>query len=564
MPNKFLSSVKTAAVRLGALRGNGAALVVAGLLVSHSVLRIWGAPSGTALPVIDEKWRHFASPHFELYSRNADAPSRELLHNLELLRAVFLDRMKLEERLHVPVTVFYFHSKSEFQAYAPEALRANFGLAGFHLFRPDRAVISMAPAEDSEMAQQTIFHEYVHHLFQIAESRPPLWFNEGMAEVLAGIRVDGKRVRIGTPVENRALYLREESLLPLDQLFAADQSARIYADEKHTGVFYAQSWALLHFWYFGDSGFSKEGISRFLAVAGDRDVAGRTDLRKLFQACFGCDYPEMLHRLKKYIRTGSYRSGSHPTPDLEAAASYAVRPVAVDEITLRLAELAVRVEHSAAGKLILMNATSRWPNDPRPFETLGTEAYFEHDERTAAERWEQALAAGSKNPAVVRELALMEGHQWFRQFEESLRLPPEAVARMRSRLLRSIEIEPAQGAAYEMLSWVEAFAETPAAKNVNLVIGHLSAMPDKRRTLIGLSMLMLRVGKPRDAAMMLDHLDSLSLDPLDARAATVLRARLDADYPDVATARIEGAQTVAPPSASPGLKTPSVSLPDDL
>src|SRR5258708_1230822 len=63
-----------------------------------SLVAVHAAPPRSPLLGIDEKWRYFASPHFELYSRNGDNPSREVLYNLELLRAVFLERMKLEER----------------------------------------------------------------------------------------------------------------------------------------------------------------------------------------------------------------------------------------------------------------------------------------------------------------------------------------------------------------------------------------------------------------------------------------------------------------------------------
>ena len=45
------------------------------------------------IPAVDDKWRHYQSGNFELYSRNAEAESRELLQNLELLRAVCLERL---------------------------------------------------------------------------------------------------------------------------------------------------------------------------------------------------------------------------------------------------------------------------------------------------------------------------------------------------------------------------------------------------------------------------------------------------------------------------------------
>lgn len=518
-----------------------------------------------ALPAVDAKWRHYTSPHFELYSHDSEGPSREVLHNLEILRAVFLERMKFEERLHVPVTVYKFRSKAEFLSYAPQVFANQSELTGFHLFQPDRAIISLSPGEDEESARQTVFHEFVHHLFQISERNPPLWFNEGTAEVLAAMQVSGNRVQIGTPLASRTLYLRQESLLPLDQLFSATQASGVYTKEEHTGVFYAESWALLHFWHFGDSGFSKEAVSRFLAVAADQDTAAKTDLRELFRNCFNCDYPEMLHRLKNYIHTGSYRSGYQPMPKIDLLSSYAVRPVDVDEITVRLAELALRVQHSGAGKLILLNAMTGRPHDPRSFEALGAEARLEDDARTARERWEQALAAGSKNPAIVRELALMEASGWFGQFNESFCPNPELVARLRGRLLQSIEAEPAQGAAYGMLAWVEAFAAVPEAKNINLIIAHLPAMADKKRALIGLSRIMLRLGKPEDAMTMLDYLETLSLDAVETQASTVLRARLGEDYPAVVQASTKvPAQTILPPPDTPTLKRPSVALPADL
>ncbi len=530
-----------------------------------SVMRA-SAPRGP-LPVIDGKWRHLTSPHFEVYSRNSDSDSRELLHNLEILRAVFFERLNLKERLHLDVTVYYFRSSEEFLAYAPQMFQNQSELAGFHLFQSDRAVISIAPNDDSEAAQQTVFHEYVHHLFHICEEDPPLWFNEGTADVLAGMKVEKERVLIGAPFEGRAAYLRTQPMIPLEQLFAADQKSNAYTQENHTGVFYAESWALLHFLRFGNTGFSKEAVEKFLRVASDREAASKIDLRKFFQGCFGCDYPDMERRLQNYIMRGSYHAFAFPLPKIDPASSYVARAVPVDEITVRLAELAVRVLHSGAGELVLLNAMTERPHDPRSFEALGSEAFVDNDERTATQRWEQAVEAGSQNPAIVRELALMEGRRWLSDFNDSLQLPEEVAARMRARLLHSIEIEPAQGASYEMLAWVEAFSATPNAKNINLVIGHLSTMNGKKRTLIGLSRVMIRLRKYDTASMMLKHLGTLALDQRDANAVAILRGRLDEEFPheeSTGTPSKPGEVQVAPPPLTPGLATPSVTVPADL
>jgi len=239
--------------------------------------------------------------------------------------------------------------------------------------------------------------------------------------------------------------------------------------------------------------------------------------------------------------------------------------VSKEEINLRLAELAVRVEHSPSGRLLLLNAATAHPQDTRPLETLGTEAQLEHDDQAAVDRWERALTAGSQNPAIIRELALMEGRQWFSNFDLSFRLPAATAARIRTRLLRSIELEPAQGAAYEMLAWIEAFTDDPVAKNINLVINHVATMRDKRGTLVALCALMLRLHRGSEAAMMLHHLESQQLEPRDAYAVTVLRPRLQAEFPDLAKSdQPVNEQSIAAPPKTPGNQTPSVSVPDDL
>lgn len=541
------------------------ATVAGGLFVPNA-----SAAPKAVLPGVDGRWRLIRSPHFELYSQNKDGESREVLHNLEILRAVFFENLKLRERLRVDVSVYYFHDKADFQAYLPEAFRNSTGLAGFHLFRGDRAVIVMGPTENDEDAQNTIFHEYVHHLFRITEQDPPLWFNEGTADVFAGMKVKRDKVFIGSPLEERALYLRQENLIPLDQLFASEQSnKKLYVDEIHTGVFYAESWALLHFLRFGDSGFSKDVVDRFLLVAGNGEKASATDLRAFFKTCFGCDYPEMQRRLSSYIRTGSYRAGAFPMPKVEGVSTYVTHPLTLDDITLRLAELSVRVNHSGAGELILLNAITSHPSDPRPLETLGGEALANQDVRTATERWEQALAIGSQNPAVIRELALMEGRRWFSEFNEYLQLPNDVADRLRKRLLRSIQVEPAQDGCYEMLAYVEAFADLPLAKNINTVIAHLPEMADKRKTLLALSRVLLRAGQPDSAAVMMAYLKTVRLDPNDAKTLVALERQMATDFPKtkVAAPSTESSDRAAKapsPSSNSQLKIPSVPLPEDL
>lgn len=496
----------------------------------------WGAPAKSDLAALDRGWRHYASPNFELYSTAAERESRALLHNLELLRAVFFDRFRLIERTRLGLTVFLFDKDEDFAGYAP-----TWKPVAFYLAHPDRAIIAVGPTMGPRAPvtagpvtieyhttppEHLIFHEYVHHLFRATNQHPTVWFGEGVAELLATIRVQRDRLEMGHANAPTLLLLQNNPLLPFEQIFGASHTSPLYRGHSMTGMFYAQSWVLLHYLHFGESGLPREGTARFARVMGDRKLAAEVrDMPAFFRECFGIDYAEMQKRLDRYVGNGKYRPRTQPLPQLPPAAGYAMRAVPREEARLRLAELAWRVRRSPEAKLALLDAQEK---EPRVLEVLGTVALAENDADRARERWERALELGSRNDAVVREVALLESRRWLAQFDFDFRLPPETAQRLRARLLHSIKAEPAQSASYEMLALVEAFAAEPQVENVNLVQQHFRQLTEKPRTVVALAMVRVRLGKPDEARVLLDELARLPPEPNAAKMAEVIRARLGA------------------------------------
>jgi hypothetical protein len=459
---------------------------------------------------VDDHWRRYESPHFELFSHNSDEASRRVLHNLELLHAAFFNTLHLQEQRPVEVTIYYFESMRDFRAYTPAEFRKNANIAGFYMNRPDRAVIVISPQDDEEESQRIIFHEYVHHLTMVAGQTPALWFMEGIAELFSTIEEDSDGLILGKPIDGHVVELQSRELMPLEALFAVDHTSPDYHETSHAGLFYAESWGLLHYWLFGHSGLPRDQLGRFLDYIGRETEHGDPERRRaLFQQATGMDYPAMAQRLDLYMKSGKYGQSKLPLPDIAPAGSYAVRGVPRDEIRGRLTELDLRVNHSAAAKLALLNRLDKNPDDIRALEMLGCDALMEGDEDSARERWEQALDAGTRNPAIFHELATMENRELFTQFDLLyFRLPAEKAEHLRMLLGRSIECAPYQTQAYEMLAWVEATAEKPIIGNVNLVQAHYSALPDKNHTAVALALVRIRLKDVAGARHLLDGLEA--------------------------------------------------------
>lgn len=478
---------------------------------------------------VDDKWRCYQSPHFELYSHNGNEASRHLLHDLELLHAVFFEVLHLQERRPLSVTIYYFQGESAFRSYMTPAMRRNENLAGFYFQRPDRAMILLPSQYDSEEAQRLIFHEYIHHLTFISGERPALWYLEGIAELFSTIHVVDKRLALGEPIQGHVTSMQAGEAMPLEELFSTQHDSPNYNETYRAGSFYAQSWALLHYWYFGHSDLAADRLEPFINYTrqdeANRDPAGR---RELFERTTGVTYQEMVKRLEHYMRGGHYGTGTIPLPKIPGRASYTVRAVPRDEIREHLLELGYRINRDPTARLALLDGMEKEPGVARRFEVFGAEALADGDENEARARWLQAIEAGSTNPAVYHELAMIENRRWFSQFDLLyFQLPDETAVYLRKLLLRSIEVAPRQTQAYEMLAWVEATAEKPVFRNVNLVQAHFADLQQQTRTVLALIVVRARQKDEAGARELMGQLEGMNPEPEVLRGIAAVRKYLD-------------------------------------
>src|SRR6266851_2563608 len=152
------------------------------------------APFATAA----EQWLKLTSSHFELYTTAGEKKGREAILFFEQVRDYFVMRGITEESYPVAV------------------------------------------------------HEFTHLLIKRAGIEVPIWFNEGLADVYSSLKPLGKKVLVGSLIPGRFYSLQQSKWIPLDALAAVDAKSPYYNEKARAGIFYAESWALVHMLFLSD------------------------------------------------------------------------------------------------------------------------------------------------------------------------------------------------------------------------------------------------------------------------------------------------------------------------
>ena len=99
----------------------------------------------------------------------------------------------------------------------------------------------------------TVYHEYMHQVVDNTMESSPLWFNEGLAEYYTSFSVttDGQRASLGKVLPWHVLLLRQQ-WVPLATLLAVTHESPLYNEKNRMGVFYSESWALVHYLLLGE------------------------------------------------------------------------------------------------------------------------------------------------------------------------------------------------------------------------------------------------------------------------------------------------------------------------
>jgi len=447
---------------------------------------------------------------------------------LEQFREVFAQLFpKAVHTSLVPTTVIVFKNDDSYRPFKP-----NPNLAGY--FQPGQDVNYITLTTEVRGVQdpfKVIFHEYTHLLINNTTPNVPLWFNEGLAEYYSTFSItDDTKVVLGSPISSHVFLLRDTKMLPLRTLFKVDEKSPYYNERDKQSVYYAESWALMHYLILGKDGQRVPQMGTFLKL-----ISTNVPLEDAFQQAFAMSFESMEKELREYVKhdrypvlTGRFESKVVVESDMQAA------PISEAAAQSYLGDLLAHT-HRGDSEAYLRRALSLDPNEPLANASLAMLLLRQGKAPEARKQLEKA-AANSSNYLLHYYYAYALSRQGDDEVMVST-FTSETASIMRAELKKAIELRPDFVESYNLLAFVNLLTGTNIDESIAMLKSVLANSPGKNDVKFILAQLELHKGNVPSARTLLEQLSGIYNDAETRQRAQSLLDQLKAREEQVARSR---------------------------
>jgi tetratricopeptide (TPR) repeat protein len=254
------------------------------------------------------------------------------------------------------------------------------------------------------------------------------------------------------------LYLRDNRMLPLRTLFAVDHKSPYYNERSKKSVFYAQSWALLHYLIIGKTGHDRK-LTTFLDL-----IASNEPVETAFPKAFETTFEAMEKELNSYVRQNQYNVlRGQFAAKLELDTTTGVKELTEAEAEAYLGDLLLHSNRPDA-ETHLLRALQLDPNLGMAHASLGMLRFRQGQTDEARASLERAVAASSQNYLAHYYYAYTLSRQ--RPDDTDVRYTPEQLARIREHAKRAIALRPDYPESYKLLAFVSLVSSTEVKESI--------------------------------------------------------------------------------------------------
>lgn len=441
-----------------------------------------------------DTWVSVRTKNFFMVGNASEKDIRRVALKLEQFREVFTRLFpNMKFNTPVPTTVVVFKSDSSYRPFKPSANTAGYFQAG-----ADVNYITLTTEVRGEQDPfDVIFHEYTHLLVNNTFEKAPVWFNEGLAEYYSTFSMEeDQKVVLGRPIGSHVFLLRKSKILPLQTLFEVDYKSPHYNETNKQSIFYAQSWALMHYLIVGKAG-RAEQLGKFMDL-----LNAKVPMDRAFQDAFGMPFQAMEVDLRNYVKQDRYNViRGHFERKLELDTTTEATVLSEAEAQAYLGDLLLH-SNRADAYTYLEKAVKLDPNLAMAHASLGMAYFREGKVKEAHASLERAVAANSQNYLAHYYYAFTLSRSNPDEGPVSGGYPPEVAAKIREHLQKAIALRPDYPESYNLLAFVSmvtgkdvdesiaslkrVLSQSPGMHNLTYMLGQLYAHKSDYKTAIDL------------------------------------------------------------------------------
>jgi Flp pilus assembly protein TadD len=419
-----------------------------------TLLTVIGVSAAARPAAAQGTWTQVTSPRFTVVSNAGEGRARDVARQFEQFRsAIELGWPWAKADLELPIVIVAARDEATMRALLPVYWERRDGT------RPSSVLVSgvdrhyIVLRADIRGDDTRDMNPYITAYWSYATltldaafgSRLPLWFRNGMAEVLSNTTVREKEINFGLPIPWHIRALSEPRLR-LSELIALDARSPYYTSSATRPAFDAQAWAVLHYMLFGRTKERADVLNRIANLL----LAGKSSTAAIEEVFGSVDALEAAFR--PYSQQSVFQFARLTVDEPIAASGFSARVLGGAESAALRAALHATMNRPVEARALVAEARKLDPKSAASFEA---EAWLLEREQ----KREEARAA----LAQAVELNSANAHAYFRFAILTWGTNPTAdtLARIESALKRAIEIDPNHARAHALLSDAIARGDQP-------------------------------------------------------------------------------------------------------
>jgi len=455
-----------------------------------------------------DAWIEVQSPHFKVISNAGENQARKIADQFEQFREVFHNAFpKLRVDLGKPLVIFAVKNEDTLKLLLPAYWETKGRLHPAGIFMPGEArhYVAVRTNIEADNPYEVVYHEYTHAIMNLNFRGLPVWLGEGLAEYFANSAIHDKEVEIGKISPYHLQVLQSTRLIPVDALMQAGADSPYYNEQNRATVFYAESWAIVHY-LLTDPGARKRQLLTAFFSAWDASGNQLDAAAKVFG-----DLKKFSAAMEAYARQQTFYFARVPTSIHANAKNYTSRSLAPGEVEAEEALFYIQTQRLKEARASAGEALQADPNLALAHEASGLIAYRDADYATAEKEFARSL-----------ELSPTSYVSYFFDAQARLRggkTEFEDLPEITAHLEKALALNPQFAPAYATLANFYAIQPDTRDKALAMAKKAMELEPGNLNYTTSYGFVLLNMGKVEDAKLLAARIKSAARSPQEEHQA---------------------------------------------